>query len=729
MAVEIPSDDPLGTPPLPVGNLKVEARGKFVVISSGTSGEVFIFELQTGEAQLTAGAFKCIGKVWTSVPPRRTRSWSSSSNSSEQGKTHDATPLGPGRSDAAIFSLSSRWLATVSPMPSSRSSLHGTVDSQCTSHKPPGLTSHTPPSQPQVTCDLETPDGESVFNKVARDVTQELIKGARWVGDQGMQAWNNYWAKSTNVNAQPNLNSHTTFTPNVQQAQYNFPPTHAHDERPARAGSQSATVNILDLKKLSESQSSKPATALQPIAAFSLPYGCSSVSFAPSGLILFTASAKGDVQHVWDLMRMVHGKLGLASTRDPSTSEKGPAVRQIARFSRLTVASIIDVIWTEPRGDRLAIVTERGTVHIFNLPPTAFHWPPPRRATRPATAPSKEMTTDVDGETAIAPPQTSSAINAALNIVAGKTQPLLAAVRGRPPSTGNTFTGLGSLNFPVGAGTKSGKAVAAGFSKSVGAATGTVNSIRHMGENRLTLPGSANTIKAGCIGWLSGKDRGLIAVTGGGTVRIHRIHQSTNRKVGKRRPSVMGGRPIEFTLPSTDDRPADPRSNKPRNSLRGHWFSPGIATKPARRATVHPLSCAEIETNAPYQPFHTDRRVNFYIYDNAKTPPVISTLSSQAPDPTLWVFGEDIPAMKIVGVDSPLSEDDAADPDQGLLPAQMENLISLQGTEEEGQQVVVTTRRKRGRKGAAAVSGSRYEDETEFFEDDCEVVDFAEERV
>jgi hypothetical protein len=53
--------------------------------------------------------------------------------------------------------------------------------------------------------------------------------------------------------------------------------------------------------------------------------------------------------------------------------------------------------------------------------------------------------------------------------------------------------------------------------------------------------------------------------------------------------------------------------------------------------------------------------------------------------------------------------------------AAVENKLVLRDGEEEVEQVVVTTRRRRVRRGEEGEEG--------FFEDDCEVLDFAEDRV
>src|SRR5207247_9069093 len=126
------------------------------------------------------------------------------------------------------------------------------------------------------------------------------------------------------------------------------------------------------------------------------PNGCSFLSFAQNGLMIVTASKKGDVQHVWDLMQMRHCR-ARAFISDDSTSSgivsNPPSlhVRQVARYARLTTSSIVDVIWTVPTGEQLAIVTKKGTVHVYDMPRDAFLWPPLRRTQPSGAASQKEF--------------------------------------------------------------------------------------------------------------------------------------------------------------------------------------------------------------------------------------------------------------------------------------------------------------------------------------------------
>ncbi|KAL8767982.1 MAG: hypothetical protein Q9209_005653 [Squamulea sp. 1 TL-2023] len=715
-----PQDSSCSEDALPDGEWGLQACGRFLAIASGKSGEVFIFETAYEENNEPSLAFNCIGKTWTSVSQHIPRSRSPSFTEVNKPTLGDGSRNDPHRPEGAIFSLSHRWLAVVPPKKSIKTTVHASVDLRTPDHKPPGLSSHTSPQSPHPTCDLDTPGQESLLNKVARDVTQEFIKGARWVGDQGMRAWKNYWQKPPDPSVMPKSLPENAHLPPFQNR---MPPTHANNDDSPQHVNQRAIVSILDLEKLSINQSAKDEVALHPLAAFTLADGCSLVSFTPNGLALLTASAKGDVQHVWSLMRMAHGTL--VSQPDESHAYKAPSVRQIARFTRMTVARIVDVVWTQPGGERLALVTERGTVHIYDLPPWALQWPPPRRIVKPVNSTTQSLRASPELETAIPATPSSGRLGSAIDMVSGRTQPLLAAVRGRPVSIGNPFNGFSGISMTAGAGIKSGKVVAAGFNRSVGAATGTVDTIRHLGENRLTLPGPSHAAAPGRVRWLSGRNRGYIAVTGGDTLRIHRISHSTNPKPGKRRPSVVGNKPVELSLNETihlsgkgmqgKAMAGREQADRSCSSPQGFWQArPPRPVSRSGEASLH--SQAEIDTNAPYQPFHTDRRVNLYVY----------TEDDRLGDPhhlrvsTSWVFGEAISTMR-TRAGAAISEEMSASDVEQLGP--MENHVRMQGNEKEGQQIVITTRRRKTAKADVAEGGE------EIFEDDCEVVDFADERV
>jgi hypothetical protein len=152
---------------------------------------------------------------------------------------------------------------------------------------------------------------------------------------------------------------------------------------------------------------------------------------------------------------------------------------------------------------------------------------------------------------------------------------------------------------------------------------------------------------------------------------------------------------------------------------------------------------AEIESNAPYQPFHTDRRVGLSVYSGADgdtgVSSVIRHMDSAALENTLkraqrhqqkpvgrqaWAFGQPIGAVKLdLGLPTTADEDisHSIDDHRALPVSAMERVLQVGDNDE---QIVVTTRRRRGGNRAADA-----DDEDGFFEDDCEVLDFADQRV
>ncbi|KAI9751834.1 MAG: hypothetical protein M4579_005879 [Chaenotheca gracillima] len=738
--VTVPVSNPMFSPPPPIGGLQISASGNFVTISSDRSGEVYIYTVVSPSDRLN-DAFRCLGKIWTTVQPRSSGNVSGSSSSSGADSQSTASGSSSDQCGMALLSVSQRWLAYVPPLPSSSFSINGKV-MLADMHPPPAsLSSHTAPSQPPVTCAVETPEGESFFNRFAREVTQEVLKGAKWMGEQGKQAWRNYWSKST---AEDDLSRFARTQPASQGTnQQHFPPTHAHASQGSYFSTEPTLVSVLDLEKLAKSHSKLGTARLSPIGTFHAPLGCSYLSFSPQGLSLFTASRKGDVQFVWDLMRLVHAQaarspsLHPTQAAGPTASPKGPHVRQIARFQRLTAASIVEVAWATPQGERLAIITERKTIHIFNMPSTSFQWPPPRRGVgstsgiTPANAESRDV-----GEDSTTPSSAAeSSVSAAVRMFSDRTQPLIAAARNRRRSSGAGFSGLSGRTVTA-TGLQGGKYMASGLSKSLGAASGSISNLRSHGETRFHLPGSAASVSSRCASWLHVDGGGSFAVVGGGVLRIHRLGTVSGNEA-RRPPAPSKDRVFEFTLPPL---PADPLAPAIMGWLQETGLKlPGLQTvdvfwslKPpaefsrsAPQGSLHPLSYAEIETNAPYQPFHTDQRISLSTFD-------IATMGETAFDlldedvqtslqPKEWVFGNDIPATQMNLGNGALLNDDLGGEMDAFGP--MENVLHLEKDDEEIEQIVVTTRRrKRPVKG-----GSEQEDG--FFEDDCEVLDYATQRV
>ncbi|GIK02181.1 hypothetical protein Aspvir_006226 [Aspergillus viridinutans] len=708
--------------PSPTGNLKLLVSGNHIVLASGVSGEVYVYGINPFSPSC---AYHCLGKTWTSVQTRDARRYSTSSSSTDPDASRNDSPHGSAVSDYPVLALRGRWLAIVPPSSTYRASIRGTVPASLIQGKAFGLETRSPPAKPPVTSATDVGEGESLFDKVARGVTQELVRGARWMGDQGLQAWNSYWNKDQSQNTSSRRSPNFMDLP--QQGYSLFPPTHAQETQ-TTSPAEPDFVSILDLRRFDDGGETRNAM-LNPIATFQVPNGCSFLSFSPNGLMLLTASKKGDVQYVWDLMQARHCRAGVFLSEDSTTPSAN--VRQVARFARLTTSSIVDVIWSPPSGDRLAVITRKGTVHVFDLPRSAFQWPPFRRA-RPQPHKSQANNSPTDEATERA--AVTNPLSAAFKLVGGKTQPILAAVRGRTPSAGSAFPAVGAFAIPSAAGVRSGRAVAAGLSKSMGAATGTVNTLRHAGENRLHLSGLARDPAASRVVWISNKGQPFLGVVDNGFFRLYRVKRSISSHKNRQLQSVIGNKEIEYRLPANLQTSCGPLligTFAHEHTVSAILTLPSSTSRPHTTSKIRcqPLSQAEIETNAPYQPFHTDHRVNLFVFSNENEvcDPLTCGPGGQ------WIFGDSISLTKLhvrpfSAGGGTRDDDDIVHEQHHGFGGEMENLITLGNSTGNVEEVVITTRRKKRHSMAvSAAPGGGVDDG--FFEDDCEVLDFARDRV
>ncbi|KAF2876938.1 hypothetical protein BDV95DRAFT_625048 [Massariosphaeria phaeospora] len=720
-----PIESPMFEPPPPVGEFVIEARGKFIVVASGASGEIFIFAPYLRDHEDYHQTFHCIGKVWSSVQYRE-RGHQSSASSAADG-SHEEIP--PEKYGVPIFSLSERWLAVAPPASSTLFPVNGEALLSPSYERPPGLAHHTVPPQPSPNCAVDAPETDSLINRLTREGTQVAIKGARWATEKGIQAFKNYMNKGPQVNG----NTNVPYGADPMQQQF-FPPTHGHGQTQPRP--ETTIISIYDLQKLFDAEESRNKNALHAIATIPASLGCSSLSFSPTGLMLMTVSKKGDFQDVWDLKR-INCRRARRTTREQLA---GPHVRQIARFARMTVTNVIDIVWSAPKVDKVAIVTDKGTVHMFLMPASAFQWPPPRRIRKPLQA--AKPTAD-----SVPAGARGGAVSSAMQALNGTAKPFLDVVRARNNINGSRFT-LSSLGMTPAAGAKSGKAVAAGVGKSL-------NNIRRAGDNKLTLPISPSGVKPQSVRWMTGKGRGTIALVAGGVLQIHKVQMRLTSGKGKsaNATSISKKKLVEFGLapiPDTVLAPSVsaqlfPQPGEPNNvqDIHGEWLPRSLPSRrrkagiPGRKqagTVLVPLSFAEIETNPPFQPFYTDRRVTRFTYSRpapevqnsnsewtGEIPHTTSNLHHHSAD-SPWLFGEDVEAHRLL---SPASHAyDSGDEDMiAGVAARVENKLVLRDGEEEVEQVVVTTRRRRAKREGLQ------EDEEGFFEDDCEVLDFAEDRV
>ncbi|KAJ5179125.1 hypothetical protein N7492_002335 [Penicillium capsulatum] len=698
--------------PAPVGSLRLFTSDTYVIVASGVSGELFVYR------QASSSTYQCLGKTWTNVQTGDNRRYSTSSSSTDPDGAHNDAPR-TSSSEHPILALRGRWLAIIPPSSSSRGTVQGNVPANLIHGKAQGLETRSPPTMPSVNCATDVGEGESFLDKFARGVTQELVRGARWMGDQGIQAWNSYWNTQQSPGATP---SRLTRGPDNNLQGYGlFPPTHAQDTQ--SSSPEPDTVSIIDLQRFDDGIDSK-AASLYPMATFQVPNGCSFLSLSPNGLLLFTASKKGDVQYVWDLLQLKNCR-AMASMADDQASQT-PSARQVARYTRLTTSSIVDVIWVPPVGDRLAIITRKGTIHVFDLPRSAFQWPPFRRARPLPKSPTLEPASDdLSGQATGGNP-----ISAAMKLVGGKTQPFFSAVRGRVPSSGAAFPNMSGFALPAAPSIKGGKVVAAGLSKSMGAAaTGTVHSLRHVGDNRLHLTGLARDPAPARVIWICSKGQIFLGLVDDGYFKSYRLKRGASNHKNRQFHSVIGSKEIQHKLPASLQSPCGPAplgTYDPERVIHASLLLPSAGPQPmaSGRSFSQPLSQAEIETNTPYQPFHTDQRVGLQIFSKCEA----ATPSGQ------WVFGDDIPTTKVhlrsyssSGPDAEeFDDDDTAIHGHSFgAGGDMENLITLgnsTGNVGNIEEVVITTRRKK--KPTTPLKA-----EDGFFEDDCEVLDFARDRV
>ncbi|OLN93903.1 hypothetical protein CCHL11_03368 [Colletotrichum chlorophyti] len=740
-APKVPLSTPVTSPifkaPPPTGAFTVKADAGHVAVASGISGECWIYR-SAMDSSNGAVHFGCVGKLWTSLqqPPR-------GEVSEDAERRHSPAPPRPSP-QAPIFSLNGKWLAYSPPAASSQIALRAHVSVPILG-KAPGISSVTSPVLPVITGSVDSPMSESVVNKIMRETTQELISGARWVGQQGLQAWNSYWNKNANqtppsqprsppLAAQPWAGS---YPPRHDMPQ--FPPTHG---TPGQAVTKDpGLVSILDVDGLSSS------SALHPLITFPSPLGCSFLSFSPNGLSLFTASGKGDVQTVWDLMCIQYTKSSPLQV-SASNNAVGPRVRQVAQFSRMTVARIVDVAWSKPNGERIAMVTERGTVHLLDMPSSAFTWPPPRRrkATEENGAPASDAPTSA---VSIA----SSAFGAAVQAA----RPLIT----RPRRSSVNAQGLANGNF-VDSASVGGRAIAASISHSLGKTGVAINQLRHTGDNRVSLPQSSLLPSASCVVWIIGRKYHTLYAVGDGLVRTFPSKTRRPSSVSTKQRMPRGLRYKDFkilTLPDNGFAPAVRQfiDSDEYLELSDREMDAGntLTLEPRPRPLQIDLSAeasipqAEIESSAPYQPFHTDRRVSLYEYGThsatTQAPSLAAlmaennledrvmpkqkkkqqrALAQYAPAEAIssqpWAFGQPLNFVKLDLGHHSVSEDEFnISDDHRALPLSSMERVMHRG--ENGDEIVVTTRRRRGARHP--------EDEDGFFEDDCEVLDFADQRV
>jgi hypothetical protein len=623
-------------------SLTLQASGNHLVVSSGVSGESFIFGTSSEEA---TPKFQCLTKLWTTLQPQIQRRDSSHSRTPEIDASPADHAQGQELATRPILAINGRWLSYCPVLTSSNTSVGAVVGSSVTKINTSAISSRSPPSRPTVNCEVDSPDADTLLSKVARGAAQGLLRGGKWLGEKSWQAWKN-WNQDSSLTQQPqNLQRSPIYSPQLAPAQ--FPPTHGESFQ--TSVQEPELVSVIDLADGSKN-GSESSTAF---ATFQPPGGCSFLSFAPNGLSLLTANRKGEVQYVWDLVQIRYPRMALSLSED-ETGNFPIRVRQIAKFERFSPSMSIDVQWDGPMGYRFATLTQNRTVHIFDLPASAMRWPPASKAKkpRPVSAPAQNP------EPAQAPPAPTGFFASAMNF-ASSAQPMLANLRGRAPSVSGGVSGIGASGMGIASATgmRSGKVVAAGFSKSLGAASDTVAHIRHAGQSKLHLRGEAMPSR---MIWRKQGGRTVLCILDTSAIRTYYVRKTNPRERQQETVTVFDARKaVSQKIPENlvprmeqlriDDQPIENEIQQPG----GFWKPPIPSDQKSGASTTAPLSFAEIETNHPYLPFHSDHKVSMSVYTDEPhlSEDQISNVSvifqprsqqKQASSSAQWVFGGSI---------------------------------------------------------------------------------------
>jgi hypothetical protein len=716
------------TIPKPVGDLKLDANGKFLVVASGESGEIFVYSPASKSKSRNLETIRCIGKLWTRVEKRVTRRVSSSQSSNRQEMAAEESEL---TRSIPLFSLSHRFLAIVPPLHSTYS-INGTAHLGSSSRKPPGIHNHSAPPAGPATCDTDENDTGDFVNRMSREMTQGAIVLSKKAAEFGKKTWDSYYNGSA---------SHPGWRASYPQGPHTpyFPPTHGYTGPIAEK--QESHVAIFDLQRFLDSEEvqgkvAKGKHALSPIASFDLATGCSWVSFAPSGLHLLTVSRNGDVQNVWSLMRMKDARAGPSST---GTAK--PMVRNIFRSTRMTITKVIDVVWFEPHGQRFALLSENGTVHIHDIPRSRFKWPPTRQTFGPKT--SKQSQNEESS------PAPTGYGGLAMNAFSSASQFLQSAHQ--RSLKGQLSLGVGSLALaPANFSKKAGKNL---FKHGVKAITQGAHDLYTVKDNKLSLKTTLDVLRPRSIRLLTGRSlQGYLGVVAAGQVHLYQIKtvvssQSTNgptkyhAKISKKAISYgLKDIPSDKFAPAVrafiEGRTSGTSIQPSQFKTTSYWHprAPVLTSAPSSR-TEDWRNMVEFATNPAHIAFHQDGRVSLYGFPEPKeSPPSLPDRSAteesfqqydadrrmyeetvlmphiQAThhigDSSPWLFGEQLGDLRLIKEGSGgymMGEDEDGDLEY--------NMVKL----DDGTGTLVMNTVPRSSKA-----------EEEFFEDGAELVDYSE---
>lgn len=640
----LPLQYPLGHPhfiePKPQGSLTIHAEGHHIVIASGESGEVFVFAPSDQSPSDLEPAFRCLGKFWT-----RTREQLSVAQ-------NDGLQLDPRLDEDVsrhmpIMALSRRWLAISPPALSSlQKSIDGRASVSPRFASPPGVNAYVSSPPPAIDCEIDGAFGPSLLNRVTKQATNEIRKGAQWVGEQGMGMIKSYWNRGPAPNGQNS--SPAMRKPSPEDQNPHFPPTHAQNKDQPAANIEASLVSIIDLQKLSDFENSRVKNPLAPLATLSLADGCSFLSFSPVGLTLLTTNQVGDSSTIWDLMHITdsHAAANMSSANSQISHASG-MVRKVVSLTRLSPSIVVDVQWT-PASNRVGILTSKGTLHLHEMPRQDSLSSTFRSPTSPASIPRSDLPSPSSS-----PQDLSSGwinnVRSGWQNVSGR----LTAIRSVSDSNGGIVSSTRqSLNqASVAARYASGRAVRNGYNSALEGAY----SLRHSQDNKIRLKSLQHVIRPGCFRWMSGKDEGLISTVADGVLCTYTV-KSNYHVQGKRTIVVLDASrkagPVQ-TLPliaATKLPPAllgwlqpdGPHASCARAGVHGFWTlnreSSSISPGPRIDLTSSTVQ-QDKETCPQYLPLHQLKQVNLFTYDERNLNAAQKALGVSI-DSDPWCFGQ-----------------------------------------------------------------------------------------
>lgn len=654
------------TVPEPVGDLRLDAKGSFLTISSGKSGEIFVFA-QRREGAGSSG-FRCIGKYWTSLQSRfDIQPKPNASTEHVLGSDVQEPQTSP------LLSLSGRWLAIVPPSSSSKISVQGTLALSEDHQQPPGVGSHLAPPQPLVTCDIVGLNAEGVLAKYSRQAAQEFLKASRRGIEMGMAGWREF--------TQPSPPSRTS--QRTDGGEEVFPPTNAPGDDARRATKEPAVVAIMDLERLLDAEENHAKHLPPPLASFALDDGCNYLSLSADGLRLLTTSRKGEISNIWDLRHAAHGS---SQRRDVDNGDAviGPHVNRVQRIVRNSHAVVLDTAWARD-GNFVALLTAHGTVHLHEISPRSQDPQRRRRKSTITAAPVDKADATVSLSTGLSPPSSNGFLGGIRSGWQTMSTQVSAMRAPNPVATESratfgiptTFAGFREVTNAGAA--ASGRAIARGLSQGYSAARIGAADVWHADDNKVKHKDAPNNVAARTVRWIRTRGGVSIAVTCGGKVFLYPIQRVTRQRgettFSGLKAESKGRR--EFGLPPIATTSAAAQSSKNSScakqgphgfwSLRAPAYTQNISAKKMQDSDSDK---AHYETNPPFCPLYVDRRVSMLGFNspshgyNSTHNLSVSEFQLQGhglEDEQAWLFGGPLPTSVQLNDRSAVSEPSISD--------------------------------------------------------------------